>query len=218
MSNGDSYALTTPLITKSDGGKFGKTEDGNIWLDPERTSPYKFYQFWINVADDDAIKFIKLFSLKSEDEINEFIKNHEKEPHLRILQNALADEITQIVHDKNALDVAKSTSNILFGKSTRDDFNALSEEMMESISTAVPCIKIKRSDLSNDLKTILTESCEFKIFSSKSEVIRMIKNNGLMINKEKIIDDQYVMSDNLHFKKYLLIQKGKKNYTFIIVE
>lgn len=218
VSNGDSYALTTPLITKSDGGKFGKTEDGNIWLDPERTSPYKFYQFWINVADDDAIKFIKIFSLKSEDEINEFIKNHEKEPHLRILQNALADEITQIVHDKNALDVAKSTSNILFGKSTRDDFNALSEEMMESISTAVPCIKIKRSDLSNDLKTILTESCEFKIFSSKSEVIRMIKNNGLMINKEKIIDDQYVMSDNLHFKKYLLIQKGKKNYTFIIVE
>ena len=218
VSNGDSYALTTPLITKSEGGKFGKTEDGNIWLDPERTSPYKFYQFWNNVADDDAIKFIKIFSLKSEDEINEFIKNHEKEPHLRILQNALADEITQIVHDKNALDVAKSTSNILFGKSTRDDFNALSEEMMESISTAVPCIKIKRSDLSNDLKTILTESCEFKIFSSKSEVIRMIKNNGLMINKEKIIDDQYVMSDNLHFKKYLLIQKGKKNYTFIIVE
>jgi len=218
VSNGDSYALTTPLITKSDGGKFGKTEDGNIWLDPERTSPYKFYQFWINVADDDAIKFIKIFSLKSEDEINEFIQNHEKEPHLRILQNALADEITQIVHDKNALDVAKSTSNILFGKSTRDDFNALSEEMMESISTAVPCIKIKRSDLSNDLKTILTESCEFKIFSSKSEIIRMIKNNGLMINKEKIIDDQYVMSDNLHFKKYLLIQKGKKNYTFIIVE
>lgn len=218
VSNGDSYALTTPLITKSDGGKFGKTEDGNVWLDPKKTSPYKFYQFWINVSDNDAIKFFKIFSLKSQSEIGKIIKDHEKEPHLRILQNSLADEITEIVHDRKLLEVAKSTSNILFGKFTKDDFNDLSEEMMESLSTAVPCIKIKKSDLNNDFKTIITESCKFKIFSSKSELIRMIKNNGLIINKEKVNNDQYDISDNLHFKKYLLIQKGKKNYTFIIVE
>ncbi|MFL3022245.1 MAG: tyrosine--tRNA ligase [Cytophagales bacterium] len=218
VSNGDSYALTTPLITKSDGGKFGKTEDGNVWLDPKKTSPYKFYQFWINVSDNDAIKFFKIFSLKSQSEIDNIIKDHEKEPHLRILQNSLADEITEIVHNRKLLEIAKSTSNILFGKFTKDDFNDLSEEMMESLSTAVPCIKIKKSDLNNDFKTIITESCKFKIFSSKSELIRMIKNNGLMINKEKINNDQYDISDNLHFKKYLLIQKGKKNYTFIIVE
>tara|TARA_Y100000748_G_scaffold168608_1_gene141020 strand:- start:1044 stop:2318 length:1275 start_codon:yes stop_codon:yes gene_type:complete len=218
VSNGDSYALTTPLITKSDGGKFGKTEDGNVWLDPKKTSPYKFYQFWINVSDNDAIKFYKIFSLKSQSEINKIIKDHEKEPHLRILQNSLADEITEIVHNRKLLEIAKSTSNILFGKFTKDDFNDLSEEMMESLSTAVPCIKIKKSDLNNDFKTIITESCKFKIFSSKSELIRMIKNNGLMVNKEKINNDQYDISDNLHFKKYLLIQKGKKNYTFIIVE
>tara|TARA_X000000950_G_scaffold92256_1_gene116147 strand:+ start:6083 stop:7357 length:1275 start_codon:yes stop_codon:yes gene_type:complete len=218
VSNGDSYALTTPLITKSDGGKFGKTEDGNVWLDPKKTSPYKFYQFWINVSDNDAIKFFKIFSLKSQSEIDKIIKDHEKEPHLRILQNSLADEITEIVHNRKLLEIAKSTSNILFGKFTKDDFNDLSEEMMESLSTAVPCIKIKKSDLNNDFKTIITESCKFKIFSSKSELIRMIKNNGVMVNKEKINNDQYDISDNLHFKKYLLIQKGKKNYTFIIVE
>ena len=218
VSNGDSYALTTPLITKSDGGKFGKTEDGNVWLDPKKTSPYKFYQFWINVSDNDAIKFFKIFSLKSQSEIDKIIRDHETKPHLRILQNFLADEITEIVHNRKLLEIAKSTSNILFGKFTKDDFNDLSEEMMESLSTAVPCIKIKKSDLNNDFKTIITESCKFKIFSSKSELIRMIKNNGLIINKEKINNDQYDISDNLHFKKYLLIQKGKKNYTFIIVE
>ena len=218
VSNGDSYALTTPLITKSDGGKFGKTEDGNVWLDPKKTSPYKFYQFWINVSDNEAIKFFKIFSLKSQSEIDKIIRDHETKPHLRILQNFLADEITEIVHNRKLLEIAKSTSNILFGKFTKDDFNDLSEEMMESLSTAVPCIKIKKSDLNNDFKTIITESCKFKIFSSKSELVRMIKNNGLMVNKEKINNDQYDISDNLHFKKYLLIQKGKKNYTFIIVE
>ena len=218
VTNGESYALTTPLITKSDGGKFGKTEDGNVWLDPEKTSPYKFYQFWINISDEDAVNFIKIFSMKNKDDINELIKNHQKEPHLRLLQNSLADEITQTVHDKNSLNVAKSTSKILFGRSTRDDFYALSEDTIKSISTAEPCVKINKSDLGKDFKTLLTESSDFKIFSSKSELIRMIKNNGLIINKEKVKDDQYDISSNLHFKKYLLLQKGKKNYTFIIVE
>ena len=192
---------------KSDGGKFGKTEDGNVWLDPEKTSPYKFYQFWINISDEDAVNFIKIFSMKNKDDINELIKNHQKEPHLRVLQNTLADEITQTVHDKNSLNVAKSTSKILFGRSTRDDFYALSEDTIKSISIAVPCVKINKSDLGKDFKTLLTESSDFKIFSSKSELIRMIKNNGLMINKEKVQNDQYdinqicILKNTFYYKR-----------------
>ena len=218
IEGGESVALTTPLITKSDGGKFGKTEDGNVWLDEKRTSPYKFYQFWINVSDEDAAKFIKIFTLKEEEEIKNLIISHEKEPHLRILQNALADEITERVHDKQKLDIAKSTSLILFGKSKKDDFDDLKEDVMQSLSTAVPCVKIKKEDINSDFKNLLTEITSFEIFSSKSELIRLIKNNGLSINKEKISNDEYDISKNLKFKKYLLIQKGKKNYTFIIVE
>ena len=218
IEGGESFALTTPLITKSDGGKFGKTEDGNVWLDEKRTSPYKFYQFWINVSDEDAAKFIKIFTLKEEEEIKNLIISHDKEPHLRILQNALADEITERVHDKQKLDIAKSTSLILFGKSKKDDFDDLKEDVMQSLSTAVPCVKIKKEDINSDFKNLLTEITSFEIFSSKSELIRLIKNNGLSINKEKISNDEYDISKNLKFKKYLLIQKGKKNYTFIIVE
>ena len=218
IEGGESFALTTPLITKSDGGKFGKTEDGNVWLDEKRTSPYKFYQFWINVSDEDAAKFIKIFTLKDEEEIKNLIISHEKEPHLRILQNSLADEITERVHDKQKLDIAKSTSLVLFGKSKKDDFDDLKEDVMQSLSTAVPCVKIKKEDVNSDFKNLLTEITSFEIFSSKSELIRLIKNNGLSINKEKVSNDEYDISKNLKFNKYLLIQKGKKNYTFIIVE
>tara|TARA_B100001758_G_scaffold58209_1_gene48250 strand:+ start:468 stop:1742 length:1275 start_codon:yes stop_codon:yes gene_type:complete len=218
IDGGESFALTTPLITKSDGGKFGKTEDGNVWLDEKRTSPYKFYQFWINVSDEDAAKFIKIFTLKDESEVKNLIKSHEKQPHLRILQNSLADEITERVHDKKKLDIAKSTSQILFGKSKKDDFDNLKEDVMKSLSTAVPCVKINKEDINSGLKTLLTEITNFEIFSSKSELTRLIKNNGLSINKEKILDDEFDISKNLKFDKYLLLQKGKKNYTFIIVE
>ena len=218
IEGGESFALTTPLITKSDGGKFGKTEDGNVWLDENRTSPYKFYQFWINVTDEDAEKFIKIFTLKEKEEIKILTKSHEKEPHLRILQNALAEEITERVHDKQKLEIAKSTSQILFGKSKKDDFDNLKEDVMKSLSTAVPCVKIKKEEINSDFKSLLTEITNFKIFSSKSELIRLIKNNGLSINKEKISNDDYDISKNLKFDKYLLLQKGKKNYAFIIVE
>ena len=218
LEGGESYALTTPLITKSDGGKFGKTEDGNVWLDENKTSPYKFYQFWINVSDEDAKVFIKIFTQKSNNEIKKLIVNHDKEPHLRIIQNALAEEITEIVHDKEKLNIAKSTSSVLFGKFLKEDFDNLEEKVMESLSTAVPCVIIKRDNLLNDFKTILTESTNFEIFKSKSELVRMIKNNGLSINKDKINNEDYIISDNLKFNKYLLLQKGKKNYTFIIVE
>ena len=218
IDGGESYALTTPLITKSDGGKFGKTEDGNVWLDPTKTSAYKFYQFWINTSDEDAKTFIKIFSLKSKKEIESLIQQHETEPHKRVLQNTLADEITEIVHDKSSLDVAKSTSIILFGKSTKEDFDSLKEIEMESLSTAVPCVSIKRESLDFDLKTVLSEKSSFEIFSSKSDVSRMIKNNGLIINKEKVSSEDYDLIKNLKYNKYLLLQKGKKNYTFIIVE
>ena len=146
------------------------------------------------------------------------IINHDKEPHLRIIQNALAEEITEIVHDKEKLNIAKSTSSVLFGKFLKEDFDNLEEKVMESLSTAVPCVTIKRDNLLNDFKTILTESTNFEIFKSKSELVRMIKNNGLSINKHKINNEDYIISDNLKFNKYLLLQKGKKNYTFIIVE
>ena len=218
IDGGESFALTTPLITKSDGGKFGKTEEGNVWLDETKTSPYKFYQFWINVSDEDAKIFIKIFTQKSNGEIDILISDHNKEPHHRILQNALAEEITETVHNKEKLNIAKSTSNVLFGKFKRDDFEKLEENVMESLSTAVPCVKINKEDLSKDFKTLLTETTNYEIFKSKSELIRLIKNNGLSINKEKISDDNYKLSDNLKFNKYILLQKGKKNYTFIIVE
>ena len=218
IDGGESFALTTPLITKSDGGKFGKTEEGNVWLDERKTSPYKFYQFWINVSDEDAKIFIKIFTQKSKEEIDILISNHNKEPHLRILQNALAEEITETVHNKEKLNIAKSTSNVLFGKFKKDDFEKLEENVMKSLSTAVPCVKVNKEDLSRDFKTLLTETTNYQIFKSKSELIRLIKNNGLSINKEKISDDNYKLSDNLKFNKYILLQKGKKNYTFIIVE
>ncbi len=218
IDGGESFALTTPLITKSDGGKFGKTEEGNVWLDETKTSPYKFYQFWINVSDEDAMTFIKIFTQKSNDEIKKLISSHKKEPHLRILQNALAEEITETVHNEEKLNVAKSTSEVLFGKFKKEDFDKLDESVMESLSTAIPCVKIKRDNLSKDFKTLLTESSNFEIFKSKSELIRLIKNNGLSINKEKISDDNYDILNNLKFNKYILLQKGKKNYTFIIVE
>ena len=218
IDGGESFALTTPLITKSDGGKFGKTEEGNVWLDETKTSPYKFYQFWINVSDEDAMTFIKIFTQKSNNEIKQLISSHKKEPHLRILQNALAEEITETVHNEEKLNIAKSTSEVLFGRFKKEDFDKLDENVMESLSTAIPCVKIKRDNLSKDFKTLLTESSNFEIFKSKSELIRLIKNNGLSINKEKISDDNYDILNNLKFNKYILLQKGKKNYTFIIVE
>ena len=218
MEKGDSYALTTPLITKSDGGKFGKTEDGNVWLDSQKTSPYKFYQFWINVSDIDAVNFIKIFSLKSKSKIYNLIKSHEKEPHLRLLQSSLADEISTLVHGKSNLETAKKTSKILFGKSDYKDLKEMSKHEIESLANAVPSVVLNNSQLKNNLLTLLSESCDNKIFKSKSDVRRMINNNGLIINKNKIIDENYNLSENLIFNKYALLQKGKKNYTFIIVE
>ena len=146
------------------------------------------------------------------------ISHHDIEPHKRLLQNALADEITKRVHDKSSLELAKVTTNLLFGRSKKEDFDNLSQDEMESLSFAVPCVKIKREDLDYDLKSILTEKSDFKIFKSKSEISRLIKDNGLSINKVKIESEEYSLLENIKYNKYILLQKGKKNYTFIIVE
>jgi len=212
---GKAFAVTTPLIKKADGGKFGKTESGNIWLDKTKTSPYKFYQFWLNSSDDDAKNYIKIFTLKSQEEIKQLTTEHEQAPHLRVLQNAIANEVTTRVHSAEDLDMAIKASNILFGKSTADDLKSLDEETFLSVFEGVPQFEISKADLSLNILDIVAEKTQ--IFASKGEARRMIKSNAVSINKEKITEDIQLSENNLLNGKYILTQKGKKNYFLIIV-
>jgi tyrosyl-tRNA synthetase len=212
---GKAFAVTTPLIKKADGGKFGKTETGNIWLDKTKTSPYKFYQFWLNSSDDDAKNYIKIFTLKSQEEIKQLTTEHEQAPHLRVLQNAIANEVTTRVHSAEDLDMAIKASNILFGKSTADDLKSLDEETFLSVFEGVPQFEISKADLSLNILDIVAEKTQ--IFASKGEARRMIKSNAVSINKEKITEDIKLSENNLLNRKYILAQKGKKNYFLIIV-
>ena len=212
---GKAFAVTTPLIKKADGGKFGKTESGNIWLDKTKTSPYKFYQFWLNSSDEDAKNYIKIFTLKSQEEIKQLTTEHEQAPHLRVLQNAIANEVTTRVHSGEDLDMAIKASNILFGKSTADDLKSLDEETFLSVFEGVPQFEISKADLDLNILDIVAEKTQ--IFSSKGEARRMIKSNAVSINKEKIIEDIQLSENNLLNRKYILAQKGKKNYFLIIV-
>ena len=212
---GKAFAVTTPLIKKADGGKFGKTESGNIWLDKTKTSPYKFYQFWLNSSDDDAKNYIKIFTLKSQEEIKQLTTEHEQAPHLRVLQNAIANEVTTRVHSAEDLDMAIKASNILFGKSTADDLKSLDEETFLSVFEGVPQFEISKADLDLNILDIVAEKTQ--IFSSKGEARRMIKSNAVSINKEKIIEDIQLSENDLLNGKYILAQKGKKNYFLIIV-
>ena len=212
---GKAFAVTTPLIKKADGGKFGKTESGNIWLDKTKTSPYKFYQFWLNSSDDDAKNYIKIFTLKSQEEIKQLTTEHEQAPHLRVLQNAIANEVTTRVHSAEDLDMAVKASNILFGKSTADDLKSLDEETFLSVFEGVPQFEISKTDLALDILDIVAEKTQ--IFTSKGEARRMIKSNAVSINKEKITEDFKLAENNLLNEKYILTQKGKKNYFLIIV-
>jgi tyrosyl-tRNA synthetase len=213
---GKAFAVTTPLIKKADGGKFGKTESGNIWLDKTKTSPYKFYQFWLNSSDDDAKNYIKIFTLKSQEEIKQLTNEHEQAPHLRVLQNAIANEVTSRVHSAEDLDMAIKASNILFGKSTADDLKSLDEETFLSVFEGVPQFEISKADLDLNILDIVAEKTQ--IFSSKGEARRMIKSNAVSINKEKITEDIKLSENNLLNGKYILAQKGKKNYFLIIVQ
>jgi len=212
---GKAFAVTTPLIKKADGGKFGKTESGNIWLDKTKTSPYKFYQFWLNSSDDDAKNYIKIFTLKSQEEIKQLTTEHEQAPHLRVLQNAIANEVTTRVHSAEDLDMAIKASNILFGKSTADDLKSLDEETFLSVFEGVPQFEISKADLDLNILDIVAEKTQ--IFASKGEARRMIKSNAVSINKEKITEDIQLSENNLLNGKYILAQKGKKNYFLIIV-
>ena len=211
------FALTCPLVTKTDGSKFGKTEDGNIWLDSNRTSPYKFLQYWMNVSDTDAKKYIKVFSLCNESEVLDLQLNHDKEPHLRILQKQLAKEITSRVHGESTYYNAMKVSEILFGKDTQDELRKISEKDFLMIFEGVPMYTISR-DVLNKIDPITLFVEKSQIFSSKGEARRMLSSNAISLNKQKINLDTVIDSTDLLNNKYLLIQKGKKNYMIINVE
>lgn len=213
----EAYALTCPLITKVDGGKFGKTEMGNIWLDANMTSPYHFYQFWLNVSDEDAEKYIKIFSLYSRQEIESFRNEHKKSPEQRILQKALAKDITIRVHNENDYNSAVEASQILFGKGTTETLKKLNEEVFLSVFEGVPTYNINKNDLLAGIGILDFVAERSKIFSSKGEARRMIKDNGLLINKQKVDENIIINSDYLLNNKYILVQKGKKNYFIVRV-
>jgi len=216
---GEAFALTCPLITKADGGKFGKTEEGNVWLDPNLTSPYKFYQFWLNVSDEDAEKYIKIFTLLEKEEIEKLIEDHRQEPHRRLLQKRLAEEVTIMVHSKEELDKAIDASKILFGKSTTDELKSLDEQTFLDVFQGVPVFNIEQQKLQDGINVQNLLSDETGVFGSKGEVKRLIKGGGLSINKEKVQSiDENINNEALLNEKYILVQKGKKNYFIIKVE
>jgi tyrosyl-tRNA synthetase len=218
-AGGEAYALTTPLVTKSDGTKFGKSEQGNVWLDPEMTSPYAFYQFWLNAADEDCPKLMRVFTLKTREEIEALEKEHEAAPHLRIMQKALAEELTVRVHSQEDLDMAIKASSILFGKSTRDELETLPEKLLLSVMEGVPQVSLTAGEFAGvpDVFELLSERTNGVIFASKGEARRMIKQGGVSVNKEKISPDSSVNFQLLQ-NKYLLVQRGKKNYYLVTVE
>ena len=212
---GQAFAITTPLIEKADGGKFGKTESGNIWLDKAKTSPYKFYQFWLNSSDEDSKNYIKIFTLKTQQEIEKLITEHNKTPHLRILQKAIAEEVTIRVHSAEDLKMAIKASSILFGKSTAEDLKSLDEGTFLSVFEGVTQFEISKADLNSGILDVLAGKTQ--TFSSKGDARRMIEANSVSINKEKITEDFQLSEKDLLNGKYILAQKGKKNYFLIIV-
>ncbi|MGA3012581.1 MAG: tyrosine--tRNA ligase [Bacteroidales bacterium] len=214
---GEAYALTCPLITKTDGGKFGKTEAGNIWLDPKKTSPYKFYQFWLNVSDEDAADYIRKFTLLTKEEIEDAIKKHAGAPHLRELQKLLAKDITIRVHSEDDYLAAVEASEILFGKGTTETLKKLSEDTLLSVFEGVPQNEVSKSLISDKINIVDFLSGATQIFSSKGEARRMLKDGGVAVNKEKVTEEFEINDSLLLNNKYLLIQKGKKNYYLVKV-
>ncbi|MCQ2227237.1 MAG: tyrosine--tRNA ligase [Bacteroidales bacterium] len=215
--NGEAYALTCPLITKADGGKFGKTESGNIWLDPEKTSPYKFYQFWLNTSDADAEKYLKIFTMLSKEEIEALAKEQAEDPGRRPMQKKLAEEITIMVHSKEALEAAIEASQILFGKGSVETLHKMDEETFLSVFEGVPTFDIERSKIEAGVAVADLLTADAAVFPSKGDLRRNIA--GLQINKEKIdAPEKVVNADALLNNKYILVQKGKKNFYLLIVK
>lgn len=219
-SGGEAFAVTTPLIKKADGTKFGKTEGGNVWLDREKTSPYKFYQYWLNASDEDAANYIRIFTLMSKKEIEAIEKEHAEAPHMRALQKALAKDITVRVHSKEDLMMAEKASSILFGKSTTEDLQSLDENTLLSVFEGVPQTTISKDALNCSLVDFLSEVTNELVFSSKGEARRMLKGGGISINKTKVDGQQSEENLNVGLlqNKYILVQKGKKNYYLVVVE
>lgn len=217
-TGGEAFALTCPLITKADGKKFGKTEKGNVWLDPEKTSPYAFYQFWLNTSDDDAKKFIRIFTLMTREEIESLEAEHDKAPDMRLLQKALAKDITIRVHSQEALDAAMAASDILFGKGTKESLAGLDEATFLSVFEGVPMFELDRSDIENGVDIIELLAGKTQILASKGEARRGLKENSISINKEKVKEGFIVNADCLLNNRYILVQKGKKNYFIVHVK
>jgi len=212
-TGGEAFALTCPLITKADGGKFGKTESGNVWLDRRYTSPYKFYQFWLNVSDTDAEKYIKIFTFLTKEEIEALIEEQRQAPHLRSLQKALAKEVTTMVHSEADYLAAVDASSILFGNSTSDQLKKLDEETFLAVFDGVPQFEVSLAELNDGIKAIDLLTEKSAVFPSKGEMRKMTQGGGVAINKEKLAQpDAVVTSDQLLKGRYLLVQKGKKNY------
>lgn len=216
IASGEAYALTCPLITKADGGKFGKTESGNIWLDSRYTSPYRFYQFWLNVSDEDAVKYIKIFTMLPKAEVDELIAQQAEAPHLRTLQKKLAEEVTVMVHSRADYESAVEASDILFGKSTSETLKKLDEDTFLAIFEGVPTFEVQAADLTSPVNVVDLLAEKTKVFPSKGEMRRLIQGGGVSINKEKLESAETTISlaDFLD-KKYLLVQKGKKSYSIV---
>jgi tyrosyl-tRNA synthetase len=216
-TGGEAFALTCPLITKADGGKFGKTEKGNIWLDPEKTSPYAFYQFWLNCSDEDSKKYIRIFTLFSQEEIASLELEHEQAPHLRALQKALARDLTLRVHGEAEFGQAVQASEILFGKGTTETLRQLDEKTLLGVFEGVPQSEISRTELEAGIGMVDFLSEKTGIFPSKGEARRMLKDGGVQVNKEKALEESTVTSAFLLNNRYILAQKGKKNYFLVKV-
>lgn len=219
-ASGEAYALTTPLVTKADGSKFGKSEAGNVWLDAELTSPYHFYQFWLNCSDEDAHKLIRVFTLYSREEIESLEESHAQNPPERALQKAIAKDVTIRVHSVEDYEMAVIASNILFGKSTTEELATLNEQTLLSIFEGVPQVEIPYSDFSaaTDVSELLSNTSQNTIFSSKGEARRMIKGGGVSINKRRLDSAESKPEENFLQNRYLLVQKGKKNYFLIKIQ
>ncbi len=217
IAGGKGFAITCPLITKSDGSKFGKSEGGNVWLDANRTSPYKFYQYWLNTSDEDAEKYIKIFTFLEKEEIEAVTKEHQEAPHLRILQKRLGEEVTLIVHGKEEYQKAIAASNILFGKSTTEDLKSLDEKTLLDIFDGVPQATVSKEVLTNGLDMIAALAANTKFLKSNGEARRALKENAISVNKVKVKEDYLIKGEDLIADKYVLLQRGKKNYFLLIV-
>lgn len=217
IGKGKGYALTCPLITKSDGSKFGKSEGGNIWLSAERTSPYKFYQYWMNTGDEDAEKYIKIFTFLDKETIDALVLEHKQAPHQRLLQKRLAEEVTITVHDKDALEKAIKASNMLFGKSTSEDLKSLDTETFLAVFEGVPQAEVPMSEIENGLDIIGALAEKTGFLKSNGEARRSLKENAVSVNKEKVKEDYQVSTSDLINDQFVLLQRGKKSYFILKV-